>query len=213
MQIRTRPIAIIAFSDGEQVVLGFVSRAPFPQLPSVSPSRIAVMQMLAMCRDDAMKLCPFSPGEHVCPGKVARCLVAQEDRISHGCHQSLIALEMAFNHHAREGGFKQSHDHHDATDTGKLKGSWQYVCHICNGILDSTRKHGFFGELGALFALILCMMVLKGCLCPTEEEENVQGAGVVMSEPPQIVILTAPAGCMLGQGEPVVKFDSSENQV
>lgn len=76
------------------------------------------------------------------------------------------------------------------------------------------QSEGFWSVLGhimSVFAFILAMLMLRDCMCSAEEEEE-QGAEVVMSEPP-ILILTAPAGCMLGQGEPVIKFGSSESQV
>ena len=67
VQIRTRPIAIIAFSDGEQVVLGFVSRAPVS-----CPSILSLAQKLTFVSavPTTAKRLPFAHRCHANAGHV-----------------------------------------------------------------------------------------------------------------------------------------------
>jgi len=198
-----RPTALVVNANGEPVGLvsiAFVSKAPFPQLPSVSPQRMAVMQMLARCKPEASKLCGATPEQPICPMSLARCLASQKDQLSETCHTGLSTLSKFMQH---DSDTLMEHHH------GEAQPMHLSVLHEVSLYLHEMHWCKLPAIMLIIFLVISCCMGL--CKMPEEEQEGVHTTEDVVSQPyhlyaePEGIILTAP----------VVKFSvtSSEDQV
>merc|ERR1711988_1824562 len=180
--LQAQPVAatVVIKGGGETVVLAMVSRAPFPQLPSVPPSRLAVLRFLATCQHDAFQHCDVAPEAPICPMRLARCLASVPPKdgkspLSQSCQAGLEELRSMANKHISHEQLLQK----DAT----VRQEQQLL-----GKLDCPFWHVLLGILivGAMFCV--CTM------CAQEDDEAPATSEVVFSEPYQCgtVVLTAP---------------------
>lgn len=113
-----------------KIVIGTVSRAPFPVRPTVPPARIAVLQMMANCKEEAFNSCGAKPMVPLCPKKLALCLLRLKAHspksVSTGCGIALKPVSAVLF------AARQQNISHDKKDKhkGQTHGHMKWSCRI-----------------------------------------------------------------------------------
>jgi len=217
-----RPVAIALDSQGEAVVIAQLSRAPFPQPRAIPAERLAMMRVLANCREEAFAYCGVYPERPVCPMRVAHCLTDQPtERLSMYCAASVHALRPhmeAMHHMAHINHLERGSPQEDANSLQQVAAAStseypepEQQEHSMNHLYCMLHRgmHYFMARVpgfimcfivGVLLALF-CHAVLR-CTSEDDQEDEEEasndaelGSKVVMSEPyvPPPVLLAAPS--------------------
>jgi len=197
---------VIVMPEGQSIVIGMVTRAPFPQLPSVPPTRLAVMGMLANCRDEAIHVCGASPESPICPGRLARCLISNEPLLSSTCRDSVETLARTV---ATENAESAPQPPKMAEFTSSPAGEDDQHSSFAH-YLHCFLHHSSIMQIMALAAALLFLITAWDCIRRPDGEDDLQDRySQLLSEPKPRVILAMPDVKL----EASLVMESSENQV